>query len=328
MPKRFRDLLPQSGPCLPTPPSLAASPAPPANVTTLQSRVCQIFRTPKNIFGLVRQYFGLRLPLSDPEELVTLEDLSSTTTPAGIKVNPPHNSSPFYPFPNESSFRLGDWYWNGGVQKSQQCFKDLVDIVGDPTFNPSDIRHTKWDRINATLAGDKEADSEDEGHWMDAEDAGWTKTPVKISVPFHSRMKNPGPRDYVGAELYHRSLVSVIKERVTDPHAGPRLHMVPYELLWQPAHLPNEVKMYGELYTSQAFLEAHRALQDSPGEPGCDLERVVIALMLWSDSTHLTSFGDSHLWPLYLYIGNESKYRRCKPSCNLCSHVAYFEKVG
>jgi hypothetical protein len=162
---------------------------------------------------------------------------------------------------------------------------------------------------------------------MDAEDAGWTKIPVKISVLFHSRMKNPGPHDYVGAELYHRSLVSVIKERVTDLHAGPRLHMEPYKLLWQPAHLPNEVKIYGELYTSQAFLEAHHALQDSPGEPGCDLERMVIVLMLWSDSTHLMSFGDSHLWPLYLYIGDESKYRRCKPSCNLCSHVAYFEKV-
>ncbi|KAH7917271.1 hypothetical protein BV22DRAFT_1026716, partial [Leucogyrophana mollusca] len=31
--------------------------------------------------------------------------------------------------------------------------------------------------------------------------------------------------------------------------------------------------------------------------------------------------------PLYVYFGNESKYRRCKPSCNLCAHVAYFQNL-
>jgi hypothetical protein len=55
---------------------------------------------------------------------------------------------------------------------------------------------------------------------------------------------------------------------------------------------------------------------------------VVLALMFWSDSTHLASFGNSKLWPCYMFFGNESKYRRCKPSCRLCSHVAYFNHVG
>ena len=348
LPKRFRDLLPQPPPSLPpaicSQPAIASPPSPSDNalpntaggdaesqigVLSSRARIRQTFRTPRNIFGLVRQYFGERLPTSDPEELVTLADLSSTVSDTPIAdhdlTSAPHNPARFYPYHNESSFCLGDWYWNGGVQKSQQSFRDLVDIIGDPKFNPSEIRNTNWDRINTTLASNV-MDNPEEG-WLDDEDAGWTKTMVKISVPFHRRMQNTGVRDYVAAELYHRSLVSVIKERISDPHAGAHFHMEPYELLWQPGHLPDEVKMHGELYTSQAFLEAHRALQDSPREPDCDLERVVVGLMFWSDSTHLTSFGNSHLWPLYLFIGNESKYRRCKPSCNLCSHVAYFEKV-
>jgi hypothetical protein len=49
--------------------------------------------------------------------------------------------------------------------------------------------------------------------------------------------------------------------------------------------------------------------------------------MFWSDATHLTAFGNAKLWPCYMFFGNESKYRRCKPSCNLCSHVAYFQTV-
>ncbi|KIM51113.1 hypothetical protein SCLCIDRAFT_80451, partial [Scleroderma citrinum Foug A] len=53
------------------------------------------------------------------------------------------------------------------------------------------------------------------------------------------------------------------------------------------------------------------------------LPRRIIRLMLWSDATHLTTFGMAKLWPLYVYMGNESKYMCCRPSSNLCSHAAY-----
>jgi hypothetical protein len=50
--------------------------------------------------------------------------------------------------------------------------------------------------------------------------------------------------------------------------------------------------------------------------------------MFASDETHLTSFGHAKVWPVYLFFGNESKYRRGKPSLHLCNHVAYLKKVG
>jgi len=50
--------------------------------------------------------------------------------------------------------------------------------------------------------------------------------------------------------------------------------------------------------------------------------------MLWSDATQLTAFGTAKLWPLYIYMGNESKYMRCQPLANLCSHAAYFHTVS
>ena len=50
-------------------------------------------------------------------------------------------------------------------------------------------------------------------------------------------------------------------------------------------------------------------------------------MMFWSDATQLTAFGDAKLWPLYVYFGNESKYQRCTPTANLCSHAAYFQAV-
>lgn len=118
-----------------------------------------------------------------------------------------------------------------------------------------------------------------------------------------------------------------IKEWLSNPHNTTQFHIEPYELLWKPTKHHKEVKLYGELYTSEAFIKAHHELQESPCKPLCDLQQVVVSLMFWSDATHLTLFRNTHLWPCYLFLGNKSQYQRCKPSCNLCSHVVYFQSV-
>ena len=232
---------------------------------------------------------------------------------------------PFYPYPNHTSFRLGDWFWNGGVQKSKDSFHELIQIIGDPEFHPEDVQGVKLDQVN------KELGTEDEQEWLD-EDAGWTHTTVTISVPYQDRHGVPlnpdaGPRNYVVNDFYYRSLVSVIREKLSGLGNCHRFHFEPYELLWQPTKDGERIRVQGKLYTSPAFIDAHREVQDLPGEPGCDLPRVVVALMFWSDVTHLTAFGNAKLWPLYMFFGNESKYARCKPSCHLCEHIAYFQTV-
>ena len=191
---------------------------------------------------------------------------------------------------------------------------------------PNDIRRTRWSDINTRLAVNDYDESENDEEWLDG-DAGWKKTPVFIDVPFHQRMKNPGHQNTAVADLYHRSLVSVIKEKLANPSDDEKFHYEPYDLFWKPDNESDEVRVHGELYTSTAFRDAHRHVNEAPGEPGCEAPRCVIAMMFWSDATHLTSFGNAKLWPCYLFFGNESKYRRCKPSLNLCNHVAYFQNV-
>lgn len=234
----------------------------------------------------------------------------------------------FYPYPNESSFRLGEWYWNHGIQKSRESFSNLLDIVSSQDFRPEDVRNTKWSKIDTQLAHNAfDGGEEDEEGWVDEEGAGWHRSPVSISVPFHKRNRNPGPQTYVFGHLYHRTLVSVIREKLGNKRDDLHFHYDPFELLWKPTDSSDDIRLHGELYTSPAFLDAHNEVQELPGEPGCNLPRVVVALMFSSDATHLTSFGTAKLWPCYLHFGNESKYRRCKPTCHLCNHVAYFQIV-
>jgi hypothetical protein len=117
--------------------------------------------------------------------------------------------------------------------------------------------------------------------------------------------------------------VAVLREKLANAWDDKLFHYEPYQLRWAPPHLDGKVSIYGDLYTSAAFHEAHSDLQESPAEPECNL----LWLMFWSDATQLTTFGNAKLWPTYMYFGNESKYHRCKPSCNLSNNVAYFEMV-
>ncbi|KAG1767583.1 hypothetical protein EV702DRAFT_1203618 [Suillus placidus] len=141
---------------------------------------------------------------------------------------------------------------------------------------------TPWDKINSQLGASTQDEEGDE--WED-EDAG--------------------ARPYAAAELYHRPLISIIREKLSITQDNELFHYEPYKLRWSAPHLQQEVNIQGELYTSPAFMDVHRQLQESPGEPGCELPRVVVALMFWSVATHLMAFGNTKLWPLYMYFGNE-----------------------
>jgi hypothetical protein len=284
-----------------------------------------------NIFGLFRRYHSVKPPSHDPEEHVDLQGIyDGSALILGNTADLTGSRNIFSPYPNRNSFLLGDWQWNYGNQKSQDSFSRLVQIVGSPDFNPDDVRHTHWPKIDAQLASnpfDSSVIETDETEWVD--DAGWLKNTIKISVPFHNRAKNPGTKDYTVGELYHRSLLSLLREKLSNPQDNLQFHYEPFKLWWKSPIIPNtETRVHGELYTSPTFVDAHREVQGLPAEPGCNLPRVVAAMMFWSDATHLTAFGNAKLWPLYMCFGNESKYRRCKPVCHLFNHVAYFQTVS
>lgn len=318
-PMRYRDIFP-------TPPAALPPPLPPSPICEaalpplMPSPPRKLLRSPRNRFGLFRQYYATQFPEHDPDENTTLDDLVDSPS---INL-----ADLIQPYPTLSSFLLGEWYWNDGLKKSQSSFANLLKIVGHPEYQPKDVSNVNWKMIDANLGGMPEnRDAGDD--WEDEQDShdGWIETPIRIKVPFHSRMSQPGQEDFEAGKLYHRSLVSIIREKISRPEFHPHLHLEPYELYWQPSEDSPAVKVHGEIYSSAAFVEAHKILQDSPPEPGCNLPRFIIGMMFSSDGTQLTSFGDAKLWPVYLAFGNETKYRRSKPSCHAFEHVAYFETV-
>lgn len=274
---------------------------------------------PPNSFGLRRRYYSTYLPTHDPEEHLKLEDLYESDYKSNLLRQP---SSPFGPFPNLSSFQLGEWYVSSGSQASMSSLKQLVKIAQNPDFSV-DISQANWPEILDKLGSNK-ADAEleevDSIDWMD--DDGWRLTPVSISVPL-----GKATEVHTVGTLYHRSIVAIVQQKILNCPDQRFFHYDPFEIVWQRDQSTRPIRVHSELYNSEAFLQAHRELQDSPPMPGCTRPRVVVGLMFWSDETLLTSFSNEKLWPLYMFFGNESKYRRCNPSSDCCHHVAYFDKV-
>ena len=72
----------------------------------------------------------------------------------------------------------------------------------------------------------------------------------------------------------------------------------------------------------------YETLTSRPRPPGDNLEIVIAGIMLWSDATHLASFGNASLWPIYLFFANQSKYIRSRPTAFAAHHLAYIPTVG
>ena len=274
-----------------------------------------------NIFRLVCCYSTkLAKDTYDSDECLSLTDLSDIPAVDLAKLG-------FHPFPNQSSFHLADWHWNGGVQKSLGSFQNLVALITHPDFSTNNIKSTNWSCVHSELGT-----SDDEVGWLD-EDVGWTHSSVTVMVPYQSHRGVPSiagaaPRNYTINGFYHQKLVSIMRDKILGLGHNHKFWFFPYKMLWKHNQNEEPIKIQGELFSSPESIKADREVQSMPGEPGCSLSRVIMALMFWLDATQITSFGSAKIWPLYMYFGNDSKYLWCKPSSHLCEHIAYFQSVS
>jgi hypothetical protein len=128
-----------------------------------------------------------------------------------------------------------------------------------------------------------------------------------------------------GPHYKYRKPLEVLKAAYQEPSAA-QFHIAPFEEYWKPSPESPPERIYSELYNTDAYIQEHEKVRSQP-RPDCKLEMVIAPIMLWSDSTHLTSFGHASLWPFYLYVGGLSKYTRAKPTSFAAHHFAYIPKV-
>lgn len=280
------------------------------------------------MYRLYRSY-----PSADPEATQGLDDLCdnpsfSTTTDRADKSRrwwsslfPAVNATKdnlYHPFLNATVCHLMTWFYSGSTMKSVGELDALVNtVLLADNFDLLDLHN---------FSAARELKRMDSAEAAFATEGGWKESSVEFPLPrAGGTTEKEAPVCRVSG-IWHRDLVEVIRAAFEDPSAS-SFHYVPFQSFWQPAWDGPPERVYSELYNSDAFIETHEKLQQQPPEPDCNLERVVAALMLWSDSTHLTNFGYASLWPIYLFFGNQSKYSRAKPSDFAAHHLAYIPLV-
>ncbi|GLB33254.1 hypothetical protein LshimejAT787_0101380 [Lyophyllum shimeji] len=291
------------------------------------------FETEPNEFGLYRVY--TTYPANDPEESLCLDDmcddpgisvardtLNERTGLSGFGSRVTTAGKDFFaPFLNATVYRLMNWFYSGSNMKSLAELDALVDVIRAPDFDPEDLQGFSAARELARLDND----------FVDQSfhpDDGWRESSVKIRLPAE-KVKHASEQDAPEFEVkgvYHRSLLDVIRTACTEPVAR-AFHWIPFRLFWKPSPDEPSQRVITEVYNSDAFITEHEKIQAQPRDPGCNLETAIIAILLWSDSTHLANFGTASLWPIYLFFGNQSKYSRSKPTSFAAHHLAYLPKI-
>ena len=289
------------------------------------------FRTAFNTFGIARDY--RHRPSYDPDSFLSISDLSDTprvdnhrfgsVRPKGCEdlYGPSGDRAPPWPWANMSIWRLMSWQLTGTNQKSNAELTRLVkEVIRAPDFKIADL---------AEFNTSKRLDTEGTGV-ADVAGAfgcdGWKEAKLEISIPIREIQKEDCGRSFAIPGLMYRSLVSVIQAAFSEP-VSQWFHFTPFKRIWKSAS-GREQRVFDELYSSDAWNKAHDEIQKQMRTDNCQLERVVAGLMFWSDSTHLTQFGHSSAWPIYLFFGNLSKYIRASPTPGVCHPIAFIPPVS
>jgi hypothetical protein len=229
----------------------------------------------------------------------------------------------FYPFLNATSFQLVKWFYGTSNTKSLGDLDLLKQgVFSAPNFNASDLQNfsATWEmaRLDTYDSTDSPFVAED----------GWTEGLVSLQVPntkFKYSLESAAP-EFVVSGLYYPPLLEVLKSACLSPDVQ-KYHWIPHRLFHKSQEA--DICVYTDIYNLDAMLEEDAKLQVHLPESGngCDAEVAILAILLWSDSTHLTNFGTASLWPIYLFLGNISKYTQAKPSTHAAHHLAYVPSV-
>lgn len=287
--------------------------------------------TSTNSFGLWRKY--LHRPTFDPDCFVPKEDLlvqpgrrADLSDLLASDDTLESDSDPGHLHANRSYGLLSEWQGSGSNTKSNAEVDRLVhEVLLHPDFRLDHIKKFRAQRVANEIDKQKETTT----HLN-----GFTEASVGIEVP--SGSKEIPPQTFQIRGLYYRSILSQIRAAFAGPLAS-KLHLSPYRLYLQkgaaagePSDQTASERVYCEVYDSDIFIEEHDKVQRSknpPEDPHCSREKVIAALMLWSDSTHLTNFGMAKLWPIYMALGNLSKYIRSLPNSGAFQHLAYIPSL-
>ncbi|THU86733.1 hypothetical protein K435DRAFT_804863 [Dendrothele bispora CBS 962.96] len=316
----------------------------------------EIFRTETNAHNLFRIYHH-RKPSQIPDAFTTTNDVadaptfesanpkaniekvfgpaSSDNTTLPYSPDSSENKRSYNPFQNFSTFGLVNWGYNFSTTSAAALDSLVHDVIRHEEFSVDDLsdfrakkEYKRLDQFKTRNITD--SSSTDDNPFPASSSNNWAKDKIHVSMPCSGRSwesEDEAPK--LSLDVWHRSLIEIIRSSCKSPIFD-QFHLKAFKQFWKPDPEKPSMCVYGEAYASDRAHELEQQVYKSLPEPLTgeeDVENVVIWIMAWSDSTHLAQFGTASLWPIYVYIGNLSKYIRCNRSAFAANHLAYIPSL-
>ena len=168
-----------------------------------------------------------------------------------------HDSNPLASSKNPSEDILLGW-WSEGSSDGIESLNRLVKGLKSPFFNPSQLEG--FDAVNAMRRFEKEHCTLEPKATLKPGD-GWKTGSVTIRLPCTGvkQREEDAPVFTVDGILY-RDVVKVITRELEDPDSFECIHIQPFEEWWNPSESDGPIRVYSDIYTSNAMLEADKQL--------------------------------------------------------------------
>ena len=295
--------------------------------------------TEEDTMGLFRCYTVL--PSTDPDQHLTIHHVSDApmfVKDTDLQDNPLTVFGPqavqsidsptcartlsFTPFLSHSVSKLMNWFYHHSTKTLADLNSLVHDVILHPDFHSSDLEN-----FNATHESQRlEKSSVSDFNLPYLKNDDWKEATIKVPLPFvRTRYQNEDEAHTLEVKFVHRRLCEVIKSGIQDVASSRNFHWRGFKQFWRPSDSEPEQRVYGEVYTSDAFLKMESRLLKIEG---CMLEKGIVPLLIYSDSTHLANFGTASLWPIYIWFGNISKYIRLRALSFSAHHLAYLPSVS
>jgi hypothetical protein len=292
------------------------------------------FQTRPNKLGVFRRYaHNPTWHPRDEESLQFVCDFPTSDTPPPITpdaihevlFDPPEPPEPFAPFTNYSTASFMAAYFSGSDSKSEEHANTVAKAMEDSRFQLDELHGFSAQRENKRLDNYLLG-----GHPFRTQD-GWIDSTVDIRLPVEGVQYESEDHAHTLPipNLFHHRITDIVRSVCASEKAR-SFHFSPYTMYWTPdPDNPNKSeRIYGETYSADAMMQAQAEVDSLPRPYGDTTERVVLGLMLASDSSQLTNFGSASVWPIYLMFANQSKQEHTKPSCHAVHHLAYVPSVS
>ncbi|KZV95780.1 hypothetical protein EXIGLDRAFT_463317 [Exidia glandulosa HHB12029] len=249
-----------------------------------------------------------------PPQDAPLDDASATAAPA-----PKQRLTlleAIAPYPNYSAWLFNKHHWDQHVKSKGDRRKMQTEVFANPLFDSKEAAFVDLEGIDKKLSS-----STNESFSQRLDDRfgrGWKTSTISIDVPHgvKKKKKNAHPTAeecrFEVPNVLHRSIPDVVCDAFKQP-SGKSFHYTPFREYWERPDTKTTENVYGQFYSSAAFIEAHDELQNSPPEPDCSLPRAVAGIFMASDCAHLTDTGTAKIHPFNVLIANNDKYENGKP---------------